>query len=418
MIKHFPKIYPGELFYSYLSRIACHNGFLWHMGIAREILKNPSAGANYNYINILKDDFRRELERYIPIEQIALKHTLFKYYAVFLPYDKKNEAFEIAIKNNRDLSFFHLPIPNNKRDYYLRYCPMCVKEDREEYGECYFHLEHQIPEVKCCFRHGVKLIDTKVLNERTHVSSFVPLELLVGELNEIKANAIEVEIARYIAETIKYDIDLEVKYPIGSWLSDCLEDKYFSPRGEQKQLDKIMGDLQYFYRDFGDFNINKRRLATIYRNDYINVFDIFLIALFERIPPRDLVSFRQTKQARWEVFDEKVKELKAVGLNNAQIAAELKVNHEVVRQILLGTYDKPKNNKARYKCQKWDWEAIDLVSCKELDRIIEKKPLKVITKSSIAAELGLNDKSLRNLPKLKERVKHYKNLSKVNSVRE
>lgn len=410
MIKHFPKIYPSELFYSYLSRIACHNGFLWHMGIAREILKNPNAGANYNYINILKDDFRRELERYIPIEQIALNHTLFKYYAVFLPYDKKNEAFEIAIKNNRDLSFFHLPIPNNKRDYYLRYCPMCVKEDREEYGECYFHLEHQIPEVKCCFKHGVKLIDTKVLNERMHVSTFVPLELLVGELNEIKANTIEVEIARYIAETIKHDLDLEVKYPIGSWLSDSLEDKYFSPRGEQRQLDKIMEDLQHCYKDFSEFNINKRRLATIYRNDYINVFDIFLIALFERIPPRDLVSFRQTKQARWEVFDEKVKELKAAGLNNAQIAAELKVNHEVVRQILLGTYDKPKNNKARYKCQKWDWKKIDTDCSIKLKELIDTGSIdaKWLTKKSVAQRFSLKDYTLRNLPELKKIIREYK----------
>ena len=60
-----------------------------------------------------------------------------------------------------------------------------------------------------------------------------------------------------------------------------LDDKYFSPRGEQKDLNKIFDDISTFYKDLPSYNLTKARLATIYRDEYLNVFNIYLIGLFE-----------------------------------------------------------------------------------------------------------------------------------------
>ena len=411
MIKHFPTIYPEELFYSYISRMLCHSGFAWHTGISREVLKNPNACANFSFVNVLNREFRKELEKYISIKEVITKHTLFNFYAMFLPNKKKKEVYDIAIKNDKDLSFVHLPIPNNKRNYFLRYCPKCVKEDRNKYGECYFHVEHQIPEVKCCHIHGIRLLDTRIINGRSQVVSFIPLEMLVNNLEEIVCKDIEVEVAKYIATAMHQKLNLEIRYPIGSFLCDKLNNKYFPPRGEQKYLDKIMEDLQEFYIDLDNFNITKRRLATIYRNEYINVFDIHLIALFEGIKPQSLNTYKQAKQTRWESFDSKVKQLKAEGYNNAQIASKLNVNHEVVRQVLLGTYDKPKNSKPRFIQKRWNWEQIDKKSCAKLKQLIDSKLFNSgqISKKGVAKELNLKDGNLRNLPFLKEMIRKYKN---------
>jgi len=41
----------------------------------------------------------------------------------------------------------------------MRVCPLCVKEDRERYGETYWHLSHQLQGIDVCHKHGCYLTD-------------------------------------------------------------------------------------------------------------------------------------------------------------------------------------------------------------------------------------------------------------------
>lgn len=43
----------------------------------------------------------------------------------------------------------------------LKYCPVCMKEEVEAYGESYWHREHQIPSITACRKHKCRLIDYK-----------------------------------------------------------------------------------------------------------------------------------------------------------------------------------------------------------------------------------------------------------------
>ena len=158
------------------------------------------------------------------------------------------------------------------------------------------------------------------------------------------------------------------------------------------------------------FNITKSRLATIYRNEYINVFDVYLIAMFEQISVEALCSFKKIMPTRSEVFDSKVRAMFKNGKSQADISLALKVNHEVVRQVLLGTYDKEKNNKPRFRCTKWNWEEIDNNSCKALQSLKHTLPVKAMNKAKIAEALNLKDKSMRNLPKLKKMIRQIKKI--------
>ena len=335
------------------------------------------------------------------------------------PCEKVVQRYKIILKspnffieNDKNLSPLFLPIPYNKFDYYLRYCPCCVKEDREHFGEAFFHVEHQIVELHCCPIHGVKLIDTKIVNSKAHDATFVPLEMVVESLEEIEANEIEKKLSNYIFESLKIDLDLTNEYQIGSFLVDRLNDSYLSPRGEQKDLNKIMKDMMAFYVNYKYININKKRVATIYRNEYLNVFNIFLIAFFEKIPVKDLCEFKQTKMTRWEAFDEIVKKYYKDGKNYNQIAFLMGVNKEVIRQVIIGTYDKPKKTNSRYKCQRWNWEAIDNECCLKFEKVVlealEKDKSLVLGRKLVASLFGLKDHTLRNLPKLKKMIKKYK----------
>ena len=340
MLKKIIDIYPGESFYSYIARLYAHSGLLWNTGIAKEILVRPNEYINHNFINILRRDFRKQLETYISFEDILMKHTLFKYYVRFLPRHKRIKAYEVALKNESNLSFKYLPIPVIRKNYYLRYCPRCVEEDRKKYGECYFHIEQQIPEVHCCSKHKLKLIDTQIKNSESYESTFIPLEIVVNQHDEIPASKIEVEVANYINRVQQEKLDVYQDSKIGRFLSERLNDKYFSPRGQRKLLKPIIKDLSIFYKDLPDYRLNRQRVMTILNDAFINAYDIHLIALFENISPRELCNQALIKEERWKSFDRKVKELKVEGLNNAEIARIMGVNKEVIRNIVSGKYSR------------------------------------------------------------------------------
>jgi hypothetical protein len=45
---------------------------------------------------------------------------------------------------------------------WLRFCPECVQEDKQQFSESYWHRLHQIPGVEICPQHQVRLVDSQV----------------------------------------------------------------------------------------------------------------------------------------------------------------------------------------------------------------------------------------------------------------
>jgi hypothetical protein len=101
------------------------------------------------------------------------------------------------------------------------------------------------------------------------------------------------------------------------------------------------------------------------------------------------------------------------GLSMNKIAQILHVNHEVVRQVLLGTYDKPKNCGSKYKCQRWNWEEIDNNCCRDFYTKVSTIDRKKVSKPTVARLFGLKDKTLRNLPKLTALIQEFKSNQKI-----
>ena len=52
---------------------------------------------------------------------------------------------------------------HNGYDKYLRYCPLCVQEDEQLFGEPYWHREHQFPSLTVCVKHHVMLENGNVV---------------------------------------------------------------------------------------------------------------------------------------------------------------------------------------------------------------------------------------------------------------
>src|SRR5258707_529671 len=60
------------------------------------------------------------------------------------------------------------------RPEFLRRCPDCVKSDRQQYGEAYWHRLHQVPGVRICPIHDCVLEDSAVPAHK--LTSFITAE--------------------------------------------------------------------------------------------------------------------------------------------------------------------------------------------------------------------------------------------------
>lgn len=420
MIKFLPHIYPDESVYSYLCRLYVHSGYLWHSGFANEVFNRRNETPEYNFVNVLNVDFRKSLEEYIPYEKLLLEHTLFAYYARFLPKERKIKAYEYAMKNE---PFIHkyLPIPNGKQDYYLRYCPKCVEEDKRKFGECYFHIRHFIPSVHVCTSHNCALVDTAIRNTKQRNCILTPLEQIITENGIIRSKKVEVDninikVAEYIESVFSQPFSLNADILIGDFLTVKLKDKYVSPRGEQRNVAELNRDMAEYFKGLNCYDITKQRLSYVFRNNYFNPYDISLVAMFEGIPPKDLCAYVGYTEPKHIIFDRQVRELRQQGKSYTEIANTMNVCHEVIRQILLGTYDITKSNTKPYKCPKWDWERIDYNCCREFYSRIVSINKENVNRRTVAELFGLKDKTLRNLPRLKGMITEYQLSAKINEA--
>lgn len=417
MIKYLPSIYPDESVYSYLCRLYVHGGYVWHRGFANEVFSRWNEYPEYNFINALNKDFRSVLERHISFERLVLEHSLFGYYARFLPQERRLRAFKHAMSNEPFIYKF-LPIPNDKKDYYLRYCPRCIEADRQQYGESCFHIQHQIPSVHVCALHNCELVDTAIPNNKQRSCIMMPLEQIIaengiGETVEYEADNINIRVAKYINEVLHQPFNVNAETLISDYLTVKLKEPYVSPRGEQRNLVELDRDMAEYFNGLTAYDITKQRLAYIFRHNYFNPYDILLVAMFEGITPKDLCSSAGYTEPKHVTFDRKVRELTEQGKGVCEIGKIMGVNHEVVRKVLSGTYDRDKNHVVPYISQRWDWETIDDNCCKDFESKISSylqvNPNGIISRRVVAGLFDLKDRSLRNLPRLRTMIKAYIN---------
>ena len=409
MIKFLPEIYPDEAFYSYLSRCFVRSGYIWNRGIANEIFDNPTCAIDKCFLNVFTPEFKKLLDEKIGLKNLILNHTLFKYYARFLPLEKRKFAFQSAM-NNEPFQNRNLPIPQQSSISCLRYCPMCVEEDRLKYNEAYIHLVHTIPDIHTCTKHACNLVDMDLVKEKSYRTTFVPLEFVVKKKKPAFTNqeSIDFRITKYITEVFNQPLDLTTELIIGNYLSNKLDDKYISPRGEQRNLEPLFEDIKAFYFKAQNFKLSKKTLGLIYRGLYYNPYEILLVSMFQNISPWTLCSYAGSSKPRHLRFDQTVRKLYQNGQTMHKIANTLHVNHEVVRQVLMGTYDKPHRPCSTYKCQRWDWEKIDNDCCRDFYTKVSTIDRKKVSKPTVAKLFGLKDKTLRNLPKLSALIKEFK----------
>src|SRR5262249_13189335 len=97
------------------------------------------------------------------VDRFIDEHTLFPLFCPFLPQRQMIQARE-DMKGKIGSSVYYrigtpvsgIPVPKVE---HLRFCSLCVDEDRDRFGECYWHRIHQAPGVLICPVHKAVLCE-------------------------------------------------------------------------------------------------------------------------------------------------------------------------------------------------------------------------------------------------------------------
>lgn len=180
MLTWFPTPYPGELFYGILCRYYMSSGIREHNIVKRQLFGNR-AGIKMAtlYPNAAIHAVLSQLpEGVYDGRDMILHHTPFLYYTrMYQPQERESLLGDLL--QGRGKTPTHLWKTFPRGDYALRYCPLCIQEDTQIYGEPYYHVEHQIPLSGVCVRHKCRLKQITVANPRlTLNNSFYPLSAM------------------------------------------------------------------------------------------------------------------------------------------------------------------------------------------------------------------------------------------------
>jgi len=150
--------YPDEIFGSWLARIRLHNyEGAWRCLIQFSGYGDYLMGSLFDTVN-----FCPRVERLLDLLEVTHEHVLTK--MTTMPYWLTFEAAESDLPTRKPgmhprqlhgIGSYGALIFKSHKDYFRppRYCPRCLSEDLDQYGEQYWHTSHQLPNVFVCTKH-------------------------------------------------------------------------------------------------------------------------------------------------------------------------------------------------------------------------------------------------------------------------
>lgn len=188
MTSHFPTPLTDELFYSLCSRYSDRVRYPDIEAVNKELFgaRGMSAGIDLpSHLGRFAASLPTRHE--LTVQRLINKHTLFPFYGPFLPVERYVRVRKDM--EGSDGSAIHKCAgitPSNVRLHdWLRYCPVCVEEDRRALDRCcYWHRLHQVPGVEVCPRHEVFLENSSVrARNRINTALYVSAERAVPPTN-------------------------------------------------------------------------------------------------------------------------------------------------------------------------------------------------------------------------------------------
>lgn len=253
MIAYFPERCPDELVYSWLCRYYIHAGCFSHKMALLELYCKRSDNPSKEFIGNLRTETREVIEKICPLNELVLDHTMYPQYARFISLEQKKAALHSLKYDSCDAHHLFCILPRMGEEQYMRFCPMCVKEDREKYGETYWHRSHQIRNMRICTKHKCRLLTSAAPAKSEQSFTFCPAEIYADSDNVVmEEDARTIQFAEYLKAVFDAPMDLEQDIPISAILYDGISrTKYLKPSGRSRYTKQLADDMADFYGSMG-----------------------------------------------------------------------------------------------------------------------------------------------------------------------
>lgn len=338
MIPFMPTLYEGELAYSWFARYHVHSGSMTYSMTAEALFGKKTAIPSTEFFPPLSKNLVQCIERTMSLREFAEKHTLLPYSVRFVPLERRKEAMNALVHMDRSYTdFLYLRGEKTYWKKYMRYCPLCAAEDRERYGETFWHREHQLAEVDICTIHRCRLENSSV-ESVCNLQRFqlIPAEIVApyGKETNFSVTETEWKIAAMAITVLKENMDLERDVPIGDFLHFKLAGtSYLSPRGENVYARRLYEDMANFYRELPRCSLHAWwQVQKIFCGQNFHAFDICLVANFQNIPVEQLLSPELPEKPLHTQFDERLWELRRQGLTQRQTAETLGLSIHIIKE--------------------------------------------------------------------------------------
>ena len=258
MITYLPEIYPDELVYSWFCRYAVHSGYIANKQVLQDLYCKKSDTPIKEFIGNLNPKARECINIIYPIKDLVLNHTMYPQYARFIPLKQKKDALYKLCYENCDVHHLFTVLPRCEKEQYLKYCPICAKNDREIYGETYWHRKHQIRNIGICSKHKCKLEDSSVSAKSMNVYTFTAAEIAVpnSEKSIPVSNPLQIKFAEYTEQVFDAPIDFKKDIPLSTILYYAMKDtKYMKSTGNCRYMTKFVNDMKQYYQQIDLNNI-------------------------------------------------------------------------------------------------------------------------------------------------------------------
>lgn len=255
MIGYLPELYPDELVYSWLSRYLVHSGHRLHSVVLKEFFCKRSDNPSKEFLGNLNEEAKKVIQNVSPLRDVILHHTMVPQYGRYLSLAEKQEA--IRRMEFCDPHFLFPVLVRSEEDAFLRYCPACAQENRNVYGETYWHRKHQLRGVSLCYKHGCLLEHSTISAKSEQSYTLCPAEeYAVIETPRYCDNPELLRYTRYISDVFDAPIDFERDIPFTAILHNALlGTKYMKSSGKTRYTQQLADDLYAFYQKIGAKNI-------------------------------------------------------------------------------------------------------------------------------------------------------------------
>jgi transposase len=255
MIIFFPDPYPDELLYSALARYHYYIGNDHYVDTNFEVYGVRKPISNL-YFGAYLDFLSKSLQGSYSVKEIIFAHTIFPFYQPFISEDLRNEIIDsmnFCNPNFATLTLFRIRICKKE---YLYYCPKCANEDINNYGEPYFHVEHQLDGILVCSKHKLLIkpyLSYEPLKDNYAYKRFdkskVNLKIEFPIVNETYKKM--VEISKLSHELFSLDTSNINKQKLCDYYKNILKEKGFATlTGKIRRRELKVAMVDYYGEDF------------------------------------------------------------------------------------------------------------------------------------------------------------------------